>query len=93
MIRESVTITLDKITVSYSDVDLSLTPELEARLRAYWADRIRRIEREVLLGIPFGAPLDPDREGFGTFSGNVPEREQVPQKAPICAFVIPTGNT
>ncbi len=85
MIVEHVTIERDKIVVSYRGDDLSLTPEMEARLAAFWKGRIERITRQVL-------------GDFGTSSGNalapadVPEREQESLKRPICAFVTPSGN-
>lgn len=87
MIVEKVTITRDKLTVSYSGLDQYLTPELEARLAAYWKDRLDRITAAVL-----GCPVVPERERFGTFKGNDPDREQVPENRRFGAFVFPLGN-
>ncbi len=83
MICETVTITDREIVVSYRGDDLSLmTPEMEARLAAFWKARIDRITAEVL----------------GTSSGNVlpsadvPERERESPNRPFCGAVIPNGN-
>lgn len=87
MIVEHVTITRDKLVVSYSGDELSLiTPDVEAALMKFWADRVRRIEAEIL-----GLPL-------GTSSGNVspwpnvPVREQESQKPPNRRSMFPFGN-
>lgn len=56
-VTETVEITLDKITVSYSDPELCLTPELMAKLQAYWATRIEEMAHRLLTG-----DLVPERE-------------------------------
>lgn len=47
MTRETVTITDSRITVSWPRCP-DLSPEIEAKIRAYWIDRIERITRQVL---------------------------------------------
>ena len=103
MIYEKVTITPDKIVVSYSGDDISLTPEMEAKLAAFWKGRIERITAEVL-GWPY--PADATKPGYpfpadapGTSSGNVespadvPAREREVPKWPYLGFPFPFVNT
>lgn len=77
MVTEIVRLTRDRITVSYRDPELSLTPELTARLQAYWAKRIEAMAYEIMTGgVPVREPTTLDvrkyREMFP--DGNKPRR-------------------
>lgn len=80
---ETVTITADKLTVSYSLPELSLTPEQEAALAVFWRERIDRLMRQVM----------GDFTAAGSaYAGHVPAREQSPPEPPKRGPLFPFGD-